>query len=437
LNLPKAGFSVGPLSFVRNRWKVLLGLGLVLLVVALVMLNLARSRSEAAIPVSTVSVETQEIENTVFATGALEPAERQEFFAVTGATLDELMVAEGDRVQRGDVLGRLDTAALRAELHNAEAALAKQRALYREKVRPDPEDLAPDEAAVRQSAVQLELAEADLERTQFLFDQGAVPEVDLEKARALALQREAEHESVLYRLRSKKTPPAEEVASVEAQLRQAEAAYELARERLEKAELKAEIDGVVLEIDTEAGRPVTAGARILVIGRTDSLDVRASILEADSGRIEPGQEVRVAASALPGEEFTGRVLSVAPTARRSGSGSGEQVGVTVTARVDGTEGKLRPGYTVDLTIVTKPMREVVVLPYEAVVEHEGEQTVFVVEQEKAVMRRVEVRPANELYLEVIGGAKAGERVVLDPPSKLEDGSGIKDMSERSTRERPQ
>ncbi|MDP3045743.1 MAG: hypothetical protein Q8N93_10160, partial [Bacillota bacterium] len=100
-------------------------------------------------------------------------------------------------------------------------------------------------------------------------------------------------------------------------------------------------------------------------------------------------------------------------------------------------GKLRPGYTVDLTIVTKPMREVVVLPYEAVVEHEGEQTVFVVEQEKAVMRRVEVRPANELYLEVIGGAKAGERVVLDPPSKLEDGSGIKDMSKRSTRERPQ
>ncbi|MDQ7791080.1 MAG: efflux RND transporter periplasmic adaptor subunit [Clostridia bacterium] len=437
MNLPKAAFSVGPLSFVRNRWKVLLGAGLVLLVLGLVILNLVRARSEVAVPVSSVVVETQEIENAVFATGTLEPAEQQEFYAVTAAILDELLVREGDQVKKGDVLGSLETKALTAELLNAEAALAKQRALWRETVQPNSEELAPDEVFVRQAKAQLQLAEADLERTQILFDQGAVPEVDLEKAKALVLQRESEYETAQYRLRIKKSPPAAEVESVEAQLRQAEAAYELARERLAKAVFRAEIDGVVLSIDTEVGRPVSAGERVLVVGRVDALDVRANIIEADSGRIEPEQEVRLTSAALPDKEFSGRVLRVAPTARKSGGGQAEQVGVTVTARVDDAQESLRPGYTVDLTIVTNPLREVTVVPYEAVVEREGEKVVFVADQGKAVLRRVEVRPANELYLEVVSGLEVGERVVLSPPEKLEDGSKIKDIRNTPARERGQ
>lgn len=372
-------------------------------------------------------VQLRELEAVVYASGTLRPVDRQVIFAGYTGSVSELTVRAGDRVEAGQVLGRLDMAEPEKRLRETEATLAVQEANLARATAPlRPEEEAQEAASLIQAGAVLEDARKKLARAEYLHQEGAISTAELEQARLdftikeAALQ-EAESRSALRRA----GPGLEELASLQAQYNQARLMVDLAAEQVERGVFRAAIDGFVLGVDAEKGAQVAAGSRIMQIGDTSALEVEAVINESDSGVLALGQEVRITSMALAEAKFNGRLTQVNPAVVPGQTERGEVTGVPVRVKVDDQAGLLKPGYTVDLTIITVPARRTLTVPYEALVERDNGPMVYVYEQGKVNERVVERGINNELFVEITAGLEEGAKVVLDPPEDLSDGMAVR------------
>lgn len=365
--------------------------------------------------VQTAKVEMKIIEQSVLATGKLEVAEKQEFFTPVDSTLMELAVKVGDRVKKGDVLGRLDTQELGRLYQQSLAKLAGLEAqLAKAMTSSDQLNLTYNQAAY-------EKAKNDLNRITQLYNEGAVAVTELEQAKVAFAKAEADYQESLMRVQQGAT--AKEISSLQAQVALGQQEVSQAKERLDLANFVAQIDGVVLFVGKEKGNRVLEGTRILEIGNDSKLEVTANVNEIDAASLRVGQPATLTCTSLPGQVYTGEVTRVAEVAIEESNNSGNTV-VPVTIQVKGDTSGLKPGYTMDVSIVTKEAKKQLALPFEALVNQNGEKYVFVVQDGRAKKQRVKTEPGNELYDIVVSGLKEGQEIILSPAPSLQDGQRV-------------
>lgn len=412
--------------------KVLLIIGLILVIGATVYFNLSRQAKEAPVLVQTARVEEKDLVFTVFATGRVEALDRQEIYAESSGLLKELTVKTGDLVEAGRILARLDQTSLENRLEEALAGLKIQETeLVKLQSGPRPEEIVREKAALTQAGLELKDAQKKLARTRRLFEQEAVTTIELEEAEREAKKREANYQAAKagYDLLVK-GPSKEEVEAARAMMEQARVEVKNIRQQMENTVLRAGQKGMVLICNCQKGSYVSPGTLLFVIGNPEQLEINAEIAESDSGLLAQGQKAIFSCPALPQKEYQGMISLVAPTAVKSELGEVNQANpnpaVAVKIKPLGSTEGLRPGYTVDLTITAKESKKATVVPYEAVIEKDKEQAVFVVKEGRARYTIVKTGPGNELYLEVKQGVKKGEKVIINPPKNLRQGQTVKE-----------
>ncbi|MEG6523658.1 efflux RND transporter periplasmic adaptor subunit [Desulfotomaculum sp. 1211_IL3151] len=394
------------------RWlKWLLG---VVILFSIIGLTVLQSLGKGGVVVQTAKVEKKDIEQSVMATGKLEAAEKQEFFTPVDSTLMELSVKVGDRVKKGDVLGRLDTQELGRLYQQALSRLAGLEAqLARAKG-------SNDQLNLDYSKVAHEKAKNDLDRITKLYHEGAVAITELEQAKVSFARAETDYQEILLRVQQGATD--KEISSLAAQVALGQQEVAQAKERLDLANFIVQQDGVVLFVGKEKGNRVLEGTRLLEVGSDSKLEVNANVNEIDAGTLKVGQPVTITCTSLPGKEFSGEVTRVAGIAiPDNGTGGSGNTYVPVTIQVKGETTGLKPGYTVDISIVTMEGKRVIALPFEALVSQNGEKYVFVVKDGVVKKQRVKTERGNELYDIVVNGLKEGEEIVLSPSPALKDG----------------
>lgn len=293
------------------------------------------------------------------------------------------------------------------------------------------------EAALREAEAALHVAESDLrtadedlayvqshyERTRSLFDRGATTEAIVEDAqRRLAVTEAAQ-------------------AAAQSRVEMAIGSVDRARAVLVLPEdgagdgsccvtLVAPADGVVLEIVSQSERPVLPGAQLLSIGDPADLEIVADLLSSDAVRIGPGTRAIVErwGGPVPLEAVLRRVEPAART-HVSSLGIEEQ---RVDARFDlvtpvEERAGLGHGFSVFLRIVEWEEGAVLQVPLSAVFRSGTNGTdwaVFVEHGGRVSLRAVTLGRRNDLSVQVLDGLSPGERVVLHPSDKLEDGGAI-------------
>ena len=413
-------------KLMKMSWKKLLAGVLILgLVVSVAAVSFIKNRKHEGILVITAIAETKHIQDNVFATGRLRLVEKQEFYSYTETTVRTINISPGDPVHKGQVLGLLDAGDLEDKLSNAKASYAMHQSNLEKALNPRPEELAQDRAGYKKAEADYKNAQKKYERIKQLYEQEAVSAQELETAELELIARETEYINAGARLTIKESgPTGPELASLEAQVEQARIQVELAQRQLDRNTLTAEMDGVVIAVEVAEGDHVKPGTRLITIGNTDKVEVTAGVSEADSGRLSTGQKVKVSAAAIPGSEYAGVLHSVSPGALVQSGDRGSQIEVPVIVRITGDPAGLRPGYTVDLTINTVDMENTLVVPYEAVVEKDGQGIVYVVENGTANERKVETGLDTELYTEIKSGLKEGETVIVNPGDFITDGAKV-------------
>lgn len=208
----------------------------------------------------------------------------------------EVAVSEGQRIERGELLFRLDDRQQRAELAqraadvaSAEAELARLRAL------PRPEDLPPAQARVDAARAALEDSRANLARAESVSDKRAVSQEEANRRRFAVAAAEAvlsEAEAEQAKLRAGAWQP--ELDLAQARVAAARAALRSVETELERLSVRAPIDGTCLQLNVRAGEHAGLEARepLLLLGDISRLHVRVDIDESDAWRFRPGSPAR-------------------------------------------------------------------------------------------------------------------------------------------------
>jgi membrane fusion protein (multidrug efflux system) len=248
-----------------------------------------------------------------------------------GGRLEQMLVAEGDQVTKGQTLAVLDQEQYRIAMEQAQAALDLAQANY-ERLPYDLESKnmavakARDQVAIAAVAVNTaEIAAADAQRVlsknEELFNNGAISEETLNTSRSNYAKAAAALESARLSMQSAQTSlqdsQQQQAAAVKtsepallAGIKQAQAVYDAAAYNYNNSILKAPLGGTVVRTVVQAGETINPGQTILSITRPDHTWIIANIEEKKINRVKTGQEVEIRLDSYPGKVFKGSVAAV-------------------------------------------------------------------------------------------------------------------------------
>jgi len=364
--------------------------------------------------VKVAKIERQDVKRVVFTNGNLEAENQHTFFSPVESTMMELNIKLGDRVKKGQILGRLDTMELGRLHQQALSNLASKEAdLASAQSSSDEQQYKAAEASYRKD-------KNHSDRIKELFEAGACSIEELETAEATMQNSQTDYQKAL--IRKEQGVSAKQIAALQTQVDLANQEVAQTRERLDLATLTAAFDGVAILVEAKEGNLVEAGSELVVIADDHSLQVIARVNEVDSGELHVGQAVTVTCLALPGQTFEGTITSIGGAAvQEKGQNGSAVMKIPVSVQLQGDCSLLKLGYNVNLSIITMETKDVLVVPIEAVVEDAGQKQVWVIKDGKLEARSIETQRGNELNEIVISGLQEGEEVVRNPTPTLIDG----------------
>jgi len=297
-------------------------------------------------------------------------------------------------------------------------------------------------AELQEGANSLQLAEAQTKVTQAdadlakaqddLAEMEAGPDPDdVKMAQSQVLQAEYDLAKAREDLAEMEAgPDADDVEVVQARLVSAQAELEEAEAALEAARMVAPFEGTVVNVGAELGDLVSSNAVVVTLADLSHLEIEALIDETEISRVEIGQEVQITFDALPGQRFSGQVLSV-PI---QGTLSQNVVTYEVPVSLEGADdASLKPGMTANLKIMVGKRENVLLVPAMAVQYGEGWPTVLVQDDPDAppVMTDVEVGLSDGTYTEVVRGLNEGDQVMITFAPLEEEGGlfGFRELRE--------
>ena len=368
----------------RKGWVV----GLTVLTAAVIFLGGCGKKEGAApaaevVPVSLAEAKMGRLSRGDVLAGKVAPAAEVNLVPKMAGKVAAVLVDVGDRVRAGQVVLRLDAAELEAAVRQAEAALALA------------------ESNLRQAQMDYEVAAANWERAKVLLEHEALSEAEFQAKYELPYKAAKE--------RTEKLAPA--------QVRQAEAALALAKANLANSVLTSPIDGFVTARNVDPGELASPSMPVLTVADIDRVVVEAGASEQQVNRLEKGRKVKVYISAVRAEPFEGVIASISPAADPRTNMYNLKV------EIPNPQHAIKPGMFAEIDLGVAG--EAVLVPRDAVVTRDDVTAVFVVVQDKAVLRKVETGLSDGRNIAVQKGLAPGEKVVVAGQERLEDGTKVK------------
>jgi len=253
--------------------------------------------------------------NFIKVSGNIEATEVDVGFKISGRIVSRFY-EEGDWVEKGQVLAKLDDEDLRNRLEVARATLVSAQArLSKLLAGSRPEEIRQAEAAVNQAKSDLENKKAHYERMKPLFERGVVPKDTVDSAEAAFEMAKASFEGARENyLLVREGPRKEDIDDARAQVEQARATVKLNETQLSYTTLYSPITGVVLVRSGEVGEVVNPGTSIVTMADIENVWLKAYIPETDLSKVKWDQEAIVTTDLRPKKEYRGRVSFISSQA---------------------------------------------------------------------------------------------------------------------------
>lgn len=298
----------------KSKKKKWIWIVLAVVIVAAVAIGLLSKGGKYVVNVNTSTTEKGKIENTITATGEIQPVYKVTVGTQVSGIVEKLYVDYNSVVKKGDLLAELDKSNLREQVKQSKANLSTAQSSK-------------------------DLAQKSFDRIKRLYENKAATQEEYDQA-------------------------ATNLQQAKNQLISAQSNYENAMTNLKYAEIYSPIDGVILNKEVEEGQTVAASfstpTLFTIANNLTEMQVEANIDEADIGQVKEGQSVTFTVDAFPEDQFTGTVqqLRLNPTV------TSNVVTYKVIIAAPNEENKLYPGMTANVSIVVSE-EEGVLAPLEA------------------------------------------------------------------------
>ncbi len=291
------------------------------------------------------------------ANGTIEATEVEVSSKLPGR-IAQLLVKEGDLVKPDQVIAKLDTSEIEAEVAQQQAALARAEAQLKELLAGSRvEEIEEARANLQQAEDNLKLAKDDWDRFDSLFKEGAISAQNRDQAKnkvevALSQVKAARERYQMIRI----GPRPEVIEAARHERDRAKAALGISQVRLRDSTILSPLNGVVLTKRAEQGEVINPGFPIVVLVDPDDLWLRVYIPEAEIGLVKIGQPAAVTVDSFPNRKFEGKVTEISPKAEftpRTVQTKKERVNLVFGVKIslDNRERLLKPGMPADAEIM--------------------------------------------------------------------------------------
>lgn len=416
----------------KKRWWII-GSVVVLLGVGTVGMNMMGSQQAMGMPVQIATPSKSALESKILTSGTVIVEDKQKQYANVTGILREFVVKEGDKVQKGQVIAKIDTSDVDSKILDLEAQIGLAQAnMAKAQTGNEPEELAQEQERVLQAQRDYDTAKKEYDRMNQLFASGASTQQELDKAKSQLDSNLSSLNVAKQQLSLKqKGPRKEEIASQQAQINK----LQVERGQLEKERVQSVViapaDGTVIAVAADNGQYVNKGTELLTLANLDNLLIQADINESDVNKLKLGQNATIEGITLGKQKLDAEVARISPiaTTTQSSSGQGEKTRVKVMLKPTGELSALKPGFHVDINISVEKIDDALQVPIEAIQQDENGSTfVWVASNGIAKKQEVETGMENELFSHIKNGLAGDEQIILSQTDALSEGAPILPMN---------
>ncbi len=365
--------------------------------------------------VETVAVTQAPLSVTIEEEGRTRVIDRYVISAPVSGVTCRQQLKVGDNVKQGQTL--LSITPLESQVLDARS---RAQAEAQQQAAEAAFNAAQEQALAAAAAAQL--AQNELQRLQPLMQQSMISREDFDRARTQVQTTAAAKRSADFNVETARYEL--EAAS---SLLDYSAAISLG-EPAERVAVRSPIDGRILKINRQCEGPVKTGEPLLEVGDPAALEVEVDVLSADAVKIKPGMQVLF--ERWGGETpLQGIVRIVEPVGftKTSALGVDEQRVLVISDFTSPTEqwSRLGDGYRVEARFILWQQNEVLQVPASSLFRYDDGWAVFIVQNERAVRRPVQVGQRNGLRAQILSGVKKGEQVINHPADDVDDDVPVK------------
>lgn len=445
----------------KRKWKIIITLAAVCVLGAGVWASTVYSK-RGIVTVQTGHVVRQDVLTAqVTASGEIKPKNYINIGANAMGDITEILVKEGDKVRKGQLLAKIEDVQPQADVNAQKATLASAEAdsaSAEAGVKVAEENVKTMQAALDHDKADLARMKADLDRSTELYNDKLLARQDYElkkytyEAQVAAVQ---ESQTRLVQSQGQRQQQAAQLASAQKRIAQAQAGLVRVQDVLYKHNAIAPIDGVVTNLPVRVGESVvpgiqnSEGSTIMTIADMSVITAEVKVDETDIINVRLGQPADITIDALPNKTFKGHVTEIGDTAilrstgqaaSQSAISSQEAKDFKVVIAMDNPPDEIRPGLSCTAKITTATRQNALTIPIQALtVRQRGDleakpasgsaqaatkvdaaaekarkeelQGVFVVSGGKAVFHEVQTGITGATDIEVLTGLKQGDEII--------------------------
>lgn len=436
---------------VRLGWWILLAV--IIVVAGLLGWRWWNARQAASQMLASLQMEPyqrRDLSASIYGTGAVQPVQTVVLNWTTGGIVGDVNVSVGQHIKADEVLMALDPESISVDILQAEIdainaqnnlddlytrweadlAQAKLDLLNAEEDLDDLENQRQIMNYQRCTDERIEELEDDLEVAENLYKIRQSPEnlrlvntaqANLDFCRADYSEREVAEAELELALGEAKVAEMQEKVNVLSEgpdpdrVRILEIQLSIAQSRLDSPQIESPIDGVVTVVSATPGDSVQVGQQAVRIDDLSTLYLDVQISEIDIPQVSAGQPVELVFDAYFETTFNGEVVEIAPV----GQSAQGVVEYNVRISMENADERIKPGMTASVNIVVDQKADIFVVPNDAIVSIDGQETVYVRRNGSFEAVPVNLGSYSDYYSEVIEtDIEEGEMLVLNPPREL-------------------
>ncbi|MGQ9618539.1 MAG: efflux RND transporter periplasmic adaptor subunit [Candidatus Aminicenantia bacterium] len=384
-------------------------IGIVVIIVFLIVFFNLRSSKKAGISCETEKVKKDELISKVSASGEVKPKKYVNISSNIPGMIEKIYVKEGEIVEAGQILIKLDSAQYEASVERDKAYIASL------------------EEELKNADVNLKKSESSYKRSIELHKEELISDEALENAKSQYEMALSQRNSLLHKIA------------------QAKASLQSTMDSLNKTIILSPIEGVVTSLKVEEGEVAVVGTMnnpgtiLLTIADLSVMEVEIDVDETDVINVKPGQMAEVKVDAIPEKVIVGEVTEVGSSAKQSSAllssstSSKEAKDFKVVVTLKNPPPELKPGLSASADIIVAKKESVLKVPISCLVVRESEdkkeeEGVFVVKDGKAQFKKIVKGITGEMEIEVLSGLNEGDEIIVGPYKALrtiKDGDFVK------------
>ncbi|EFE91959.1 efflux transporter, RND family, MFP subunit [Oribacterium sp. oral taxon 078 str. F0263] len=407
----------------KKRWILI---PLIILALVFFVMRILGGANKGGFPVVTDELKKGDVRNVLTLSGPVSGTDSADVTSGLHAQVTELYVKEGDKVEKGQALAKLNP-------HDVEQALALAENQVELAKANREEALKNAQSSYAKAAQALQSAQADYNRKAELYQGGDISQADFEQAQSALKDASAAMQA--FTVKGGKVSVGD---SYDIQIQNAEKELEKAKDKINDTTLTSPISGTVTRVNTKVGQFADSQENqkrsLFTIENLDTLELEIGVSEYTIGKISVGQKATIRADIMGDKTAEGEVVSISPSGELKSEGGTERV-IPTKIRIDGAASGLISGITAKADILLEEAKDSYVVPISALISQDdgGSAIAFV---KDGIVHFSPVNTGVESDISVAVSPKnaddpyfaEGSHYITTPDSNITDGMPVREAS---------